>query len=126
VDLDVALLNFWSKEINDLFDERIELDSFALRFARANGLEELPKDGVESGDFRSGGFDEFRESLLISTLGQLPFEELEMETDGIERIPNFVSNARCEESERVELFGFQDFFRSEIARRLITDEDEIA
>ena len=86
--------------------------ALALRDGRADGAEELLEDRVEAADFVAGGGEAALEGLTLfwRQLTQLSVDQLQMDVDRVERVADFVGDARGQEREGVVAFRLEDFF----------------
>ena len=100
------------QQLEGVVQNVVKVVTLALRDGRANGAEKLLEDRVESADFIAGRAEAFFESmtLLRWQLTQFAIDQLQMNADRVERVADFVGDARGQQRERVVAFGLENFF----------------
>ena len=111
LDRDRARLEFGVQKLKGVVQDLVEVVALALRNGRADGAEELLEDRVEPADFIAGGGEAALEglTLFLRQLTQLSVDQLQVNADRVERVADFVGNARGQQRERVVAFGLEDF-----------------
>ena len=82
-----------------MLKDGVETLRFASRGGGADGVEELFEDGIEPLDFLARGLHVFREALAIGwrEFADFPFDELQVDIKRVERVADFMGDARGEQ-----------------------------
>ena len=109
LDHDVAIFDLRRKETHRFIDNRIHAFRFELRPRRPDCTQKLRNDGVEAIDFGTCDVDRFLHFLtrFAVELFHFSLQQLQMNVERVERIPDLMRDARGQQSQRVEPLGLE-------------------
>ena len=125
---DAAGNDFRFEQGQGLAEDGVEVAAVAAGGGGADGVEELLEDGVEPLDFLAGGVHVLGEALAVGggEAAEFPLHELEVDVEGVERVPDLVGDAGGEQGEGVEALGFQGFLGLGVAAGEVADQHHVA
>ena len=84
------------QKLKSVVQDAVKVMALALWDGWADGAEKLLEDRVEPADFIAGGSEAFLERLTLfwRQLAQLAVDQLQVDTDRVERVADFVGDAR--------------------------------
>jgi len=107
--------------------DRVEILRLAARCGGADGVEELLEDRVEPLDFLACGAEVLVEAfpLPYGQFADFTLKELQVDIEGVERIPDLMGHPGGQQGEGVEALGLQGLLCFRMACGVVADEHDV-